>query len=97
MSSSGSRNRTPSGPVHSVVAGWTSIIIGAHSAVSRCPFDDGSSRGPLTGLIYYRLWGDRGGPLDYSGAYCIHTDPGNAPVPRVDGRGERYWETVRDL
>ena len=48
-------------------------------------------------LGYYRLWGDVPGPLDFSSAYCILTNPGNAPVPREDGRGERFCETIRDL
>jgi hypothetical protein len=48
-------------------------------------------------LGYYRLWGDFGGNLAYAGAYNIHTDPGTNPTPQVDGRGESYWKTIRDL
>jgi hypothetical protein len=48
-------------------------------------------------LGYYRLWGDPPGLLDFAGAYNILTDPSGEPTPRTDGRGERYWETIRDL
>ena len=49
-------------------------------------------------LGFYRLWGLPGsGLLDYSGAYRIFDDPGPAPTPTVDGRGEVYWENVRGI
>ncbi len=48
-------------------------------------------------LGYYRSWGDYGGPLNYGGAYNIFTDPGGDPTPRTDGRGNPYWETIRDI
>jgi hypothetical protein len=48
-------------------------------------------------LGYYRLWGDYGRFWEYGKAYNIHTEPGGEPTPRADGRGIRYWETIRDI
>ncbi len=48
-------------------------------------------------LGYYRLWGDYRWPWNYGSAYNIFTDPGGDPTPRTDGRGDPYWETIRDI
>ena len=48
-------------------------------------------------LGYYRSWGDYGGPFNYGGAYNIFTEPGREPRARTDGRGNPYWETIRDI
>jgi hypothetical protein len=48
-------------------------------------------------LGYYRLWGDYGWPWNFSKGYNIFTDPGNSPTASTDGRGDRYWETIRDI
>jgi len=48
-------------------------------------------------LGYYRLWGDYEGIFGYGSAYNVFTDPGDNPAARTDGRGNRYWENIRDL